>query len=190
MPGPSFAAYLSSARAQLGASLVLALAAMALALAVCAAPPAGARPHGTGTRTHQAVTHAHRARTGRRYARVRAHKAACVAAHTRRDSHACSPAKGHKHRTKPEAHHRHAIGSRHAPAVQGKAPTLPAPVSNSPGTTCSNGLNATLNEEGSFACAGGGEPGCQEGFAPVVAEDGTTLVCEPEQADAGGEEEG
>jgi hypothetical protein len=191
MTRPFFAAYLSSACALLRVSGALALTAMAttLAFAVCAAPPAGAQTHGSSARAYKAATHAHRARTNTHDAR--AHKAACAATHTRRGSHACSPAKGHKHRTKTDAHHKHAIGSRSTPAAQSKAPTPSAPVpSGSPGTTCSNVLNATLDEEGTFACAAGGEPGCQEGFAPVVADDGSTLVCEPEQVEAGGEEEG
>jgi hypothetical protein len=186
MTRPSFATYLSSASAGLRVSG--ALTGMALAFAVCATSPAGAQTHGLGARPYTVATHGHRAHTNTHGAR--AHKAACAAAHTKRGSHACSPAKGHKHRTKTAAHHKQASGSHNAPA-QGKAQTPPAPVpSGSPGTTCANGLNATLDEEGTFACAGGGEPGCQEGFAPVVANDGSTLVCEPEQVEAGGEEEG
>lgn len=190
MTRPSFATYRSSTCARLRVSGALALTAMTLAFAVCVAPPAGAQTHGSGARTYTVATHVHRARTNTHGARTRAHKAACAAAHVRRGSHACSPGKGHKHRTKTDASHKHATGSRHT-SVQGKAqtPAASAP-SGSSGTTCANGLNATLDEEGTFACTGGGEPGCQEGFAPVVADDGTTLVCEPEQVEAGGEEEG
>jgi hypothetical protein len=177
MTRPSFATYLSGLTARLFAWGVMAIATVAFAFAFCVSSQAGAQTHG-----HRAAVQTHRVS-------AHAHKAAC-ATHARHGSHACSPGKPRKHKAKSEARHTHATGSRHAP-VQSKAQTPPAATSaGSPGTTCPDGVNATLDEEGSFACAGGAEPGCQEGFSPVVSDDGSTLVCEPEQNEAGGEEEG
>lgn len=190
MTRPSFAAYLSSARVQL-CSGAPAFAAIALTFVFCAPSHAGAQTYRAGA--HGALAHTHKARARSHSAGARAQKAACVAAaHAKHGSHACSLAKGHKPKpkTKTEGHHKHATGGHRTPP-QGKAQTSPASGPGaSPGTTCSEGLDATLNEEGTFSCAGGGEPGCQEGFAPVVAGDGATLVCEPEPGEAGGEEEG
>ncbi|HEY2282064.1 MAG TPA: hypothetical protein VGH60_00775 [Solirubrobacteraceae bacterium] len=196
MTGSSFATYLSSARARLCAAGASRLVAMTFTCALCLAPQAGARTtSGSGIYAHRAQARAHELRAGVHGTGARAHKAACSTAHTRHGAHACSPSRAHKHRTRAEGpraegRHGHATGAHHVPA-QGKAqiPPTQAP-GGPPGTTCSGGANATLDEEGTFACAGGGEPGCQEGLSPVVADDGSTLVCEPEQNEAGGEEAG
>lgn len=190
MTRPSFATYLSSASARLCAAGAVSLAAMALTFAFCLAPQAGAQTHRSGTPAYTATAGAHNVRAHTHGAGARARKAACSATHTKHGSRTCSPSRVHKHKAKIEGHHRRATGSSHAPA-QGKAQTPPAAApGGSSGMTCSNGANATLDEAGTFACAGGGEPGCQEGFSPIVADNGATLVCEPEQVEAGGEEEG
>lgn len=189
MAPPFFATHLSNACARLCAAGALTL--MAMAFAVCAAPPAGAQTHRSGARIHTVAARQRGTRTNAHGARARAHKA-CASPHGKHGgAHACSPAKSHKHDgKKTKGHREHASGSRDTPAP-GIAQTPPAPApAGSPGTTCSNGVNATLNEEGTFACTSGSEPGCQEGFAPVVADEGSTLVCEPEQTEVGGEEEG
>ncbi len=193
MSRPSFPTYRSGARAGLRSG-ALALAAIvftfAFAFAFCIPSQAGAQTHRAGVHVNRVVTHTHKTRTHARSAGAGASNAACPTTHAKHGSHACAPAKGHKHKTKTEAHRKHAAGSHHTPS-QGKAQTPPAPgPGGSSGTTCPDGLNATLNEEGTFSCASGGEPGCQEDFAPVVAGDGSTLVCEPEPGEAGGEEEG
>lgn len=193
MTCPSFATYLSSACTRLCASGALVLVAIALTFAFCVSSQAGAQTHRSGAHAHGVFAHAHKTRTHTHSAGAQAHKAACFATHTKHGPHACSPAKGHKHKVKTEAHHKHATGSRQAPA-QGKVQTPPAPAPvgspGSPGATCSDGVNATLDEEGNFACANGAEPGCQEGFTPVVSGDGSTLICEPEPSEAGSNEEG
>lgn len=191
MISPSFATHLFNACARLCAGCALALTAMAPTFAVCAAAPAGAQTHQSNVHAHGLLTRSHAVRANAHGTRARAHKA-CATSHGKHGgSHACSPAKGHKHDGKKAKDHReHASGSRHTP-TQSKVQTPPTPApAESPGTTCSSGVDATLNEEGTFTCASGGEPGCQEGFAPVVADEGSTLVCEPEQAEVGGEEEG
>ncbi len=181
MPRKSFATYLFGARAQLCFPGAPALAALAFAFALCAPSQAGAQPQ----RTRGAVTHTVRAHTDR----ARARKAACSTAHAKHGSQACSPAKGHRHKTKIEARHKHATGSHHIlPRGKVRTPSAPGP-GGSAATTCSEGVDATLNEEGNFACSSGAEPGCQEAFVPVVADDGSTLICEPEPSEAGGEEE-
>ena len=157
-----------------------------LVLAFWAPSQAGAQTRRSGTHTHAASARVHKARS--HGAGAQARKASCASAHPKHSARTCS-AKSHKHKTKTEAHRKHATGSLHAQApgkVRSPAPATPAV---SPGATCPDGVNATLDEEGSFACAGGAEPGCQEGFSPVVSDDGSTLVCEPEQNEAGGEEE-
>lgn len=191
MTRPSFSAYLSSASTRLCVSGALVLAGMALMFAFCVSPWAGAQTHRPNTQRRRALTHEYKARVHTHSAGAQAHKAACSATHAKHGSHACSPSKGHKHQTKTETHHKHATGSRHIPA-QGKVqtPQSPGPAGRSPGTTCSDGLDATLDEDGTFACSNGGEPNCQEGFSPVVSSDGSTLICEPEPSEAAGEEEG
>jgi hypothetical protein len=190
MTGPSFITYLSNAWARLCASGALVLVAMACTFAFCISPQAGAQTHSSGTAyTHSAITLAHKAHAHTHSAGAQAHKAACSAAHAKHGPHACAPSKGHKHKAKIEAHRKHASDSRRTSA-QGTVQIPPAPApSGSPGATCSDGVNATLNEEGTFACTNGAEPGCQEGFAPVVSGDGSTLICEPEPGEAGGNEE-
>jgi hypothetical protein len=177
MTRPSFATYLSGAFTRLFASGALTFAAVVVcAFALCVSPQADAQTHRGGARhAHGAIAHAL--------------KAACSTHAKHSGSHSCAPPKAHKHGAKAEAHRKHAIGSLHAPA-QGKASTPAPTLGGSSGATCSNGVNATLDEEGSFACSNGAEPGCQEGFAPAVSGDGSTLVCEPELSEAGGEEEG
>jgi hypothetical protein len=177
---------LSLALTRLLTSGALILAAAVLVLAFCAPSQAGAQTRRTGAHTHGASARVHKAHS--HGAGARARKASCASAHAKRGARTCS-AKGHGHKTKTAAHHKHATGSRHAQGpgkVRSPAPAAPA---GSPGTTCPDGVNATLDEEGSFACAGGAEPGCQEGFSPVVSDDGSTLICESEQNEAGGEEE-
>lgn len=194
---PSLATDLSSVPTRPFASCALVLAAVAFTLAFCLPPQAHAQTHRSGSQTHSAGRHAHKARADSHSAGAKAHKAACSTTHTKRGSHTCSSFKGHKHGAKTGAHRRHATGSRHVPA-QGKVqtpsgtssgPSGPAPGGSS-GATCSDGVNATLDEEGSFACANGAEPGCREGFAPVVSGDGSTLICEPELSETSGDEEG
>ncbi len=156
----------------------LTVAAVACAFAVSASVRADAQTH------RGAVQHAHGAA-------AHALKAACSTHAKHAGSHSCSPAKAHKHRAKAQAHRKHAPGALlHAPVQEGKVPTSSSTPDGSPGATCSDGLDATLDEEGSFACVNGAEPGCQEGFAPVVAGDGSTLICEPEADEAGEEEAG
>jgi hypothetical protein len=153
----------------------LVFAAVAFTFAFGLSPQAGARTHRSGAHTHSAG--------------AQAHGAACSITHTKHGLHTCSSSKGHKHKAKTEPHRKHALGSRHAP-TQSKVQTPPAPTpGGSSGATCPNGVDATLNEEGTFSCGGGAEPGCQEGFAPVVSGDGSTLICEPEPGETGGEEE-
>jgi hypothetical protein len=165
------------------------LVAMACVFAFCISPQAGAQTHSFDAHTHGAMTLAHKARAHTHSAGAQAHKAACSATRAKHGPHACAPSKAHKHKAKIGAHHKHASGSRRTSA-QGtvQTPSAPAP-GGSPGATCSDGVNATLDEEGTFACANGAEPVCQEGFAPVVSGDGSTLICEPEPGEAGGNEE-
>ena len=190
MTGPSSTTYLCSARARLCASGTLVLVAMACTFAFCISPQAGAQTHSSDTHTHRAATLTRKDDAHTHSAGAQAHKAACSAAHAKHGPHVCAPSKVHKHKAKIEVHHKHASDSRR-PSAQGIVQTPPAPApGGSPGATCSNGINATLNEEGTFACVNGVEPGCQEGFAPVVASDGSTLICEPEPGEVGGNEEG
>ncbi|MGA8363974.1 MAG: hypothetical protein WB709_05590 [Solirubrobacteraceae bacterium] len=193
MTGLSSTTYLSGARARLCASGALVLVAMTCTFAFCISSQAGAhgaQTHGSGTHTHSAATLARKDYVHTHSAGAQAHKAACSAAHAKHGPHACAPSKFHKHKAKIEAHHKHANDSRRTSA-QGIVQTPPALApGGSSGATCSDGINATLNEEGTFACANGAEPGCQEGFAPVVASDASTLICEPEPGEVGGNEEG
>jgi hypothetical protein len=140
------------------------------------------------------MTLAHKVRAHAHSVGAQAHKAACSATHAKHDPHACALSKAHKHKAKIEAHHvahhKHTSDSRRTSA-QGTVQTPPAPApGGSSGATCSDGINATLDEEGTFACVNGAEPACQEGFAPVVSGDGSTLICEPEPSEVGGNEEG
>ena len=120
-------------------------------------------------------------------------KTGCVT-HAKQGHHTCSASKkGHKRHgksgSKGKAHHaKHAVKHKAgAPGATGAASAA----------SCSDGTNATLDGEGSFTCANGSEAGCEEGFAPVISSDGSTLLCEPateanegEEANEGGEEEG
>ncbi len=135
-------------------AVVLALAATALALTFSVPQQAGARTAG----------------------------AACVTTSTRagRDSRPCAPDKTKRHRKSKRSHSHHSKrhgkhGANAGPGA-GSEPDQPAAVQAS----CSDGTNATASGDGSFICASGSEPGCPEGFAPIVADGGSTLLCESE----------
>ncbi|HEV3318216.1 MAG TPA: hypothetical protein VG053_00595 [Solirubrobacteraceae bacterium] len=188
MTRPPRTTYLSGVSTRLFASCAPVLVTAALTFACFLPSQAGAQTRGLSARTPSPGARARRVRVHTHGAGAQAHKAACSTTRVKHGSHACSSAKGHKHKAKAEAHHKHAAGARHALSRSKASIPAPAPGGSS-AATCSDGVNATLDEEGTFACAGGAEPGCREGFAPVVSGDGSTLVCEPE-ASEGGEEEG
>jgi hypothetical protein len=188
MTRPSFTTYLSSVSMGLFASCAPMLVAAAFTFACFVPAQAGAQTRNFSAHTPSAGARVHKVRVHTHGASARAHDAACSTTHAKHGSHACAFAKGHKHKAKAEGRHKHATGSRHVSSQDKVSTPAPAPGGAS-GATCSDGVNATLDEEGTFACANGAEPGCQEGFAPVVSGDGSTLVCEPEPSEAGGEEE-
>jgi hypothetical protein len=120
---------------------------------------------------------------------ARARNAACTPTHARagHGSRTCSAAskdrrhrkgKALRHRAKPTGRRRLATGADGAPGASADAEA-----------SCPNGVDATASGEGSFTCADGSEPGCVEGFAPVVSSDGSKLLCEPESSDGAGEAE-
>jgi hypothetical protein len=127
-------------------------------------------------------------------ASAQAHKAACAptSTHATHVSYTCSTSKSHKgHRKgKPKSHHaKHATGKHHtARKSTGQAPNAAGDEAVS-ATSCSDGTNATANEEGGFTCANGSEPGCAEGLNPALSSDGSMLLCEPEANDGEGGEE-
>ncbi len=133
-------------------AISLALAAIALALTFTAPQQAGARPA----------------------------RAACVttSTHAGHASRPCAPGKAKRHhKSKPSRrHHAKRHGKHGANAGPGAGSGQPAAVQAS----CSDGTNATASGDGSFTCTNGSEPGCGEGFAPVVANGGSTLLCESE----------
>ena len=136
---------------------------------------------------------------------ARTQKTACTAsskAHSGRGGHACSQSthaskslqkgktrarskvKGHhaKHATVKARHSgktTHAGGARHPdqkkPAPKDGAKTPPA--TSTTGATCKDGSAPVREEDGSFGCDDGSEPGCEDGSAPVLSSDGSTLLC-------------
>jgi hypothetical protein len=50
---------------------------------------------------------------------------------------------------------------------------------------CDDGTDAPLSAEGVYGCDDGTEPRCDEGLALSISEDGSSLVCEPANVEAG-----
>lgn len=160
--------------------------AMVLALTFGFSAQADAHARARQLHVHRLHGHAHAHGIG-----PKAHRAACAGTHSRHGAHACSSVKEHRHKTGSQVHRRHTTSdSRHISPPSTVQTPAPVALGGPTGTTCPDGHNATLDEEGGFACGDGAEPGCQEGFAPVIASDGSTLVCEPEAKEDDGEAEG
>lgn len=112
---------------------------------------------------------------------ARARKANCnpSTTHAFRGAHTCSTGHGagrsnrgrpsHGHAKRATRHHGNGAGGKPS---SGKATTE---------ASCANGADATASGDG-FACADGSEPGCATGFAAVIADDGSTMLCEREAA--------
>lgn len=141
-----------------------ALAATTLALAALSSPvAAAAAPQRAGARS----------------------AAACVTAmaHTGHGSRSCALGKvKHRNKRKPNRSHHSKRADKHGADTgsgieAGTGASSPRPTIEA---SCSDGSDATVAGNGSFVCANGSEPGCGEGFAPVVSSDASTMLCERE----------
>ena len=113
----------------------------------------------------------------------------------RRDSHTCSASKGHKGHVKGRSktgtrraeHHAANKGAGREAQVGRRRRALRSDL-------LGDAYERRRRRRRTFTCANGSEPGCAEGFTPVVSADGAALLCEPEAingSEAGdGEEEG
>ncbi|MGD1056513.1 MAG: hypothetical protein ABR992_03785 [Solirubrobacteraceae bacterium] len=107
-------------------------------------------------------------------------KPSCSHARAKRGAHACGQT-SHKGKARHSKKHRkHTLT-----AVPGEAVPAPTPA------TCEDGSAPVQEANGSFSCADGSEPACEDGASPTRSHTGKSLLCpviaEPESES--GEEE-
>jgi hypothetical protein len=109
-----------------------------------------------------------------------ARKSACpppAGPHSKRTGHVCTTSK-HAGSSHHSAKHHHSAGH----AVKKTGPVAPAAATRV-AASCEDG-SAPLRAGGTFSCADGSEPACQDGSTPVSSSDRSTLLCPSSKAGA------